>query len=446
MIDLPPAFARWLAADPSLVFHQTLLADMPGAELYLVGGAIRDIILGRPCKDADFVLRAVKAEDFEPWFNAHGTLDLVGRAFGVYKFIPHGHPKDRPAIDIALPRSERPNESSQGGYRDFDITTNETLPIEVDLERRDFTINAMAYDIRNNRLLDPFDGRGDLKRKLLHTVGDAHRRFSEDLTRLLRGLRFACELKLRIHPETWKAMQMLAPALNRREETEEGSPYVVARETIASELAKALVADPTHATSLLTDSRFLPILFPSIAAATLRDRQYFSPLSTGSKNPNVLWVLLLRALAPTDAQALLADLRISSMHPGHPARPEPEDVVWILKQLADPHPIPEQLSRFERRYLSTRGHALVDILRALGKTNLVDQVERIRSEIYARWQTDGMPNIPELLNGHDLLRLGAAPGPIVRRILEMIRDRQLAGDIMTREAALAEAQKQIRAD
>ena len=93
-------------------------------------------------------------QKLEAWLGAHGTVSYVGKRFGVWKFAPH-HDPTNPNIDIALPRKDV-SIGSEGGYRQFLVESDPHLPIEEDLARRDFTVNAIAYDWRRDKLVDPF--------------------------------------------------------------------------------------------------------------------------------------------------------------------------------------------------------------------------------------------------------------------------------------------------
>ena len=123
-------------------------------------------------------------------------INLVGKSFGVFKFVPttieQSNNRTIEPIDIALPRTEHAGMS--GGYKDFEIQSDKDLPIEEDLGRRDFTINALAYDLKNQKIIDEFDGLKDLNDKIIKAIGDPLQRFQEDYTRMMRAIRFSCQL------------------------------------------------------------------------------------------------------------------------------------------------------------------------------------------------------------------------------------------------------------
>ncbi len=229
----------------------------PEGDLYLVGGAVRDLLLSRRTKDIDFLIRNVASAPLHRFLSQHGKASLVGKNFGVYKFMPAGSNVE---IDVALPRTER-SFSHKGIYRDFEIETDPSLPIEEDLKRRDFTINAMAVDMKRLSLIDPFDGRSDLEAGLIRAVGDPEVRFSEDYSRLLRGLRLACQFHFQFEKKTWNALREKISLINSKKED---GTFVVPRETIAKELLRALVYDPMRMFDLWDESGAFLKLIPEL--------------------------------------------------------------------------------------------------------------------------------------------------------------------------------------
>ncbi len=215
-----------------------LLRAYPDAQIFLVGGMVRDILLRRPSKDVDLVVRGVPLEDLISFLETYGSVDVVGKTFGVIKFAPQ---KGGAQIDIALPRTEVPG--GTGAYRDVEVYAAHTLPIEKDLARRDFTINAIALDLATDKLIDPFGGRADLRAKKLRAVGKPAERFQEDYTRILRGLRFACQLNFAIEPKTAAAMKKLMPRVN---DVTKNGERLVPYELVGREFMKSLIANPAR--------------------------------------------------------------------------------------------------------------------------------------------------------------------------------------------------------
>ena len=246
-------FAARLLAEPDFKFVKKLKKSFPAAEIYLVGGKVRDLLLGRESYDYDFVIRNVGGEELEKFLASEGRVDYVGKSFGVFKFIPKKFTLAE-ALDIALPRTEE--SFGTGGYRDFDIQSNPELPIEKDLARRDFTVNAMALNIETGELIDPFGGIADLENKLIKTVGQPEARFKEDFTRLLRAIRFSVQLYFKIEPETYRVIQKLAPGLK-----------TMAAERITEELNKIIIApNAEFGLVLLQKSNLLRYIIPELEA------------------------------------------------------------------------------------------------------------------------------------------------------------------------------------
>jgi tRNA nucleotidyltransferase/poly(A) polymerase len=178
-----------------------------GLDAYVVGGAVRDELLGKPHKDQDFVVPGVGYEELRAALRPHGKvedLEVAGQRVGLRLY-----PRDKklrvlvPAgIEFAPPRTER---STGPGRHDFEIVASPEISLEDDMRRRDFTINAMAKRLETGELLDPFDGREDLERRVLRTVSPQS--FAEDPLRLVRGLRFVSELDLEPDERTLTQMR-----------------------------------------------------------------------------------------------------------------------------------------------------------------------------------------------------------------------------------------------
>lgn len=165
-----------------------------GAKVYQVGGQVRDSLIGKKSKDTDILVAGLDMEQMAELLIPYGKSDLVGKSFGVLKFTPKG---EKEAIDIAIPRTEIKIGS---GHKGFEVNADPSLPIETDLFRRDFTINAIAKDTNGN-LIDPFNGVQDLKDKTIRIVNPEA--FSDDPLRMLRAIQFAARFDFEIEPNTW---------------------------------------------------------------------------------------------------------------------------------------------------------------------------------------------------------------------------------------------------
>jgi tRNA nucleotidyltransferase/poly(A) polymerase len=469
------------APDGPLGFLSALADEWPAAEWFLVGGTVRDTLLGRQVRaDYDLVVRGVTLRQVAERLGSSGKVDFVGRTFGVLKYAPHGQ-SGGAAIDIAWPRTERAGMS--GAYRDFTVMADPDLPIERDLARRDFTVNALAWDMRRGRLVDEHGGLADLARRELRAVGAAAERFAEDRSRVLRGLRFACELGFSVEAETWAALAAMAPRLT--DTLPDGEPVVPA-ETAAKELLRALVAAPAKALRLFDASGALSALAPE-----------FTPLKGCPQSPDYhsegdVWKHTLRALEALGSE------RFAARFPGE--TPSPRAIVATLcHDLGKPSTRRERDGRWtfhghdeagaritealaERLRWSSVGalgvdrEGLVTLVRRHMFVHLVD-LEGVRRTTLAKYflddpalgrdqlhvgfadaaaslRPDGQPDFTALdgllreletlrarpaaplLAGEAVMRaFELAPGPEVGRLLAAVREAQLAGEVTTADEA-----------
>jgi len=242
---------------PEFAFIKKLSRQFPGAEIYLVGGAVRDILLERPTKDFDFVVGKVEARELEKFLSGLGEVNLVGKSFGVFKFVPAGFRQGEnnfEAIDVALPRTEHAGMS--GGYKDFEVQSDKDLPLTQDLGRRDFTINALAWDFKNKKLIDEFDGLKDLQDKIIRAIGKPEQRFQEDYTRMLRAIRFSCQLDFAIEAHTLLVINKKAKFIS-----------AISKERIQAEMEKIVMSPRAEdGFRLLQKIGLLEILIPELEA------------------------------------------------------------------------------------------------------------------------------------------------------------------------------------
>lgn len=220
-----------------------------GGTLYEVGGTVRDRLLGRILKDRDYLVTGIPIDKLTAILRPYGKVALVGKSFGVLKFSPHRE-KDI-TYDIAIPRKEV---STGSGHRDFAVNYDHTLSVEEDLGRRDFTVNAMAFDIKSESTIDPFGGRSDLEKGILRQV--FANAFIEDPLRLMRAVQFATRFDLKIEPVTFEAMKANAHLIK-----------TVSGERIAEELKKLFLAErPSKGFDIMFETGLLQHVLPEVAA------------------------------------------------------------------------------------------------------------------------------------------------------------------------------------
>jgi tRNA nucleotidyltransferase (CCA-adding enzyme) len=170
-----------------------------GGRAFLVGGWVRDALLGKDCRDYDIEVYDLVQDELVPILKKYGRTNLVGKAFGVIHLAMKGL-----SLDFSFPRTE----SKVGyGHRGFVVHTDEKLSFKEAALRRDFTINAMGMELPELTLCDPYGGIDDLKKGLLRHVGPA---FVEDSLRILRGVQFASRFALKLAPETIELCRTLS--------------------------------------------------------------------------------------------------------------------------------------------------------------------------------------------------------------------------------------------
>ncbi len=481
-----PLAARQLADQ----LHQ----HFPDGEVFLVGGSVRDVLLRRPAKDVDLVIRGVAIEPLQQFLSQHGEVNLVGRAFGVLKFTT-GEKKPL-TIDIALPRTEH-SLGHSGAYRDFAVQADHQLPIEDDLSRRDFTINAMAYNLKTKQLVDPFNGQADLTAGRIVAVGHAIERFSEDFSRMLRAIRFSCQLDFVIGPKTWEAITTLAPRINDQHQDE----YIVPRETIAKELLKSLRANPLKTIEQYDQTGFLQLLLPELEP--MKD----CPQPAAFHSEGDVWAHTMLCVAQLDSKAFTKKFGQASMNTvlaallhdigKPPTLQQPrgqgdrirfnghdilgakmtadicqrlklssykeadidvdcDDLVWLVKHhmLTSGNTVKEMKhTTLEKYFFADRpggdllALSFADISASIptsGKpdytnyTVLEKRLQKLRRTM-ANKKTLPKP----LLNGDEIMAItGMTPGPKLGQLAEKLREVQLSGKVKTKAQAKAFIEKQ----
>ena len=289
-------------------------------EIYLVGGAVRDKLLGKPGKDNDWVVvgstpQEMEIQNFMP----------VGKDFPVFL-----HPETKE--EYALARTE----SKTGkGYKGFTFNTSKDVTLEEDLARRDLTINAIAED-KAGSLIDPFNGREDLENRILRHVSPA---FVEDPLRVLRVARFAAHFGFRIAPETMALMQKISVS---------GELEALVSERVWSELERAMGETyPSRFILALRACHALAILFPEIDRlfGIPQPKKYHPEIDTGI---HTLMTLNQAARLSEDPQirfsALVHDLgkgtTAKDKLPGH--RGHEERGVKLIEKLCARYRAPNQ--------------------------------------------------------------------------------------------------------
>lgn len=214
--------------------------EIPGVELYLCGGAVRDEILGLPYKDRDYVV--MTAMTFDELVDT--ICNLPGGQVFLEKpeFLTIRCMINKEAIDLVFPRGE-------GGYEDSRHPTAVARldSLQEDAARRDLTMNAMYMD-KNGTLIDFYNGKEDIENKIVRAVGNPTERFREDALRILRALRFSLRFGFEIEENTYKAMFWHSPLLN-----------LISADRIREEINMCLSHDGENTFNLITKLGLWPV-------------------------------------------------------------------------------------------------------------------------------------------------------------------------------------------
>lgn len=249
-------------------------------EAFLVGGSLRDLILGKSPNDFDITTNAIP-DEIEEVFGEYKTLS-IGKRFGTVAVV-----QDEGTIEITTYRSEG---EYIDGRRPSEVFFSKDI-IE-DLSRRDFTINAMAYN-KKTGIIDPFGGRHDIGKQIIKTVGNPIERFEEDHLRVLRGIRFATQLKFRMDEETLMACKEKASSLRD-----------ISAERIREELFKILLSQvPSVGIRLLQKTNVLDVILPELLETVDFDQ----------KNPNHDKDVFQHSLCVLDNTSSIIPLRLAAL-------------------------------------------------------------------------------------------------------------------------------------
>ena len=409
-----------------------------GHEAWLVGGCVRESLLGRAPKDHD-VTTSATPDDIEALFER--TVG-VGRRFGVMLVLERGIP-----VEVATFRTE-------GSYSDGRRPDSVTFATaREDVLRRDFTINGLLQDPLTGEVADHVGGRDDLARRVLRTVGDARERFGEDRLRMLRAVRFAARLHFELDAETAAACRDLASTVTS-----------VSPERVREELTRMLL-DPSRgrALELLDELGLLPHVLPEISAlhGVSQPVQYHPE---GDVFVHVVRVLCALPDVVTESvawAALLHDIGkpatwtddgVRVRFHGHEvvgarmavalcrrlrfAGAVAERIELLVRKHLLPRDAPKMRASKLRRLLAEPWYdellvvARADAMGGGGDVSHLEALELRRQEL-------GTALPAPLVTGEDLRAAGVPPGPAYRGILEAVRDAQLEGLVCSREEALA---------
>lgn len=396
-----------------------------GFEAYIVGGCVRDGILGRDPEDWDITTIA-KPDEIKRIFSH--TVDTG---------IEHG------TVTVLVPPEE-----VERGIRSFEVTTYRidgeytdhrhpnavsfTGSLEEDLARRDFTINAMAYHMERG-IIDPFHGQEDLEKKIVRAVGKAKDRFAEDALRMMRGIRFSAQLDFSLDEEAYLGIESLKESLEN-----------VSKERIAVELWKLLASAHPDKVEMFFSTGLAPYItedFPKIQESGIPKLLPFAPVEK-----SVRFGLFLRNV-PDLARKILRDLKLDreSIEGGsHFA------ALFSEEEVESPYALRKRIARYglkmvrdfyemrlallqqdEEELYSPLESDLLEAKRRTGEIIITKQQAESIVKERLLWITKvesekNCVSLSELmLSGKDLISLGVSPGKRMGEILQLAFDRVL---------------------
>jgi poly(A) polymerase len=439
-----------------------------GYQAFLVGGCVRDILLGHEPADYDVCTDATPEQVLRIF---PGSL-TVGAKFGVVIVVQDSQSDTFPPGGIAASDSAAPIQvevatfRSDIGYSDGRHPDSVVLAKspEQDVKRRDFTINALLMNPETNEVLDFVGGREDLRAGIIRAIGDPVARFREDKLRMVRAVRFASRLHYEIEPKTFRAIQDLAPEIGQ-----------VSPERLRDELTKLLTeGGARRAFELLDETKLLPQLLPEIARMKgVEQPPQFHPegdvwihtllmlekLPAGC-SPTLAWGVLLHDVGKpaTFTPASGPDGRIRfDRHAEVGTRMAEEicrrfrfsndDTEQIAALVASHMKFkdvlqmkPATLKRFARLNRFDE-HLELHRLDCSSSHRMLDNYDFVRRFMDETPAEEIRP--PRLLTGDDLLAIGLKPGPAFKEILNAVEEAQLDNSISTREEALILAKSLI---
>ena len=438
---------RDLAADICRKLHAS------GFRAYLVGGCVRDLVLGREPEDYDVATDAhpARVQELFP-----STVD-VGARFGVILVVADGA-----QVEVATFRSDM-------GYSDGrhpDRVEYTTSP-EEDVRRRDFTINGLMQDMETQQILDFVGGREDLQRRLVRAIGTPELRFREDRLRMVRAVRFAARFGYAVEPATFQAIVAAAPHITS-----------VSAERLRDEITKLLTEGAARrAFELLDATGLLKACLPEVAAMKgIAQPPEFHPegdvwvhtlmmlenLRSGSP-ATLTWGVLLHDAGKPPTFTPVEETGDRIRFDGH-AEIGARMAVAICRRLRFSVDDTEQIEalvanhlRFKdvfqmrpatlKRFARLRGfqeeHLALHRLDCLASHGNLDAYEFVRRFLQETPPEEVRP--PRLLTGEDLKAMGFPPGPRFKEILHAVEEGQLEGRLVRREDAMEFVRREYEA-
>lgn len=421
-----------------------------GYRTYAVGGCVRDSLLGLTPADYDLCTDA--------------TPEQICAVFSGHQLLHHGQKHGTVGVVLEGAVLEITTFRTEGGYADARHPgwVSFVTSLEEDLARRDFTVNAMAFNPQEG-YVDPFGGQKDLKNKVLRAVGNPSQRFREDALRILRGMRFGSRFRLQPEPATWDAMIQLAPLLDK-----------IAHERVFEELCKLLLTVTAQELVAFAPilTQVLPELIPSVGFQQHSPHHRYDVFTHTAHvveavpaELSLRWAALLHDVGKP--ACFTQDETGRGHFKGH-AKVSQELADEILLRLKAPTALRKQVTeliglhmtklerdkKLLRRRLGKLGAEQLELLLCLqeadmgskgtGKAEDMAQFDTIRALLKEIEAENSCLSLKDLaIDGRALQQAGFAPGPKMGRCLSVLLNRVLDEQLPNEQAALLAAAKTI---
>ena len=433
------------------------------AKAIIVGGSVRDYFLEFPIKDYDVEVYGLeRLEELETILTQYGSVNLVGKSFGVLKFTYEGE-----EYDFSFPRTE---EKVGVGHRGFNVEVNGALAYEEASKRRDFTINALGYEIESELFLDPFGGLKDMEQKIVRHIDDDT--FVEDPLRVYRAVQFCARFGYTLADETFTLCQKMV-SNGMLEELPKERVYLEwqklllksPKPSIGFELMRALGITERYFPELhaLIDVPQSPKWHPEgdvwIHTMMTVDEMAKLLCDDEKKNLKFMFAILCHDLGKATHTSIEEDGRIRAI--GH-EKAGVEPTKSLLYRLTDEHNFIESILPLVEHHLKPsqfyQGKAKKSAFRRLAtKVNIEELVVVAKADFLGRttkaslegiyhagdWVLDRAKDLKvskkplePLIQGRDLIALGLEPSPKFKEILELVYEKQLDGVLESKQGAM----------
>jgi len=451
---------------PKVLIDIAKKLDFFGAKAILVGGAVRDFILQNSVKDFDIEVYNIENLDkLASILSEFGAVNLVGKSFGVVKLRV-----DNIEYDFSMPRLE----SKVGkGHKGFRIKVDSTLDFKSAAKRRDFTINAMGWDILQNRLLDPYRGVDDIKSKTLQIVDKIS--FTEDPLRVYRAVQFAARFEFTLSKETFTSCCQIV---------DNGYLEELPKERVWEEFKKLLLKAkrPSIGLEYLKELGVLKY-YPELKAliGVKQDPNYHpegdvwkhtlmvvdeaAKLRVGDEKEDL--ILMLSSLCHDFGKPLTTNIIDGSIRALNHDKAGVEPTIKFLNRLTMQKDIIEEVAKLVEYHLRPMqlykaGAKSAAIRRLATKVNIKRLEKLARADYFGRGEKENsefkagdwllkrakelncLTSKPkQILQGRDLIKLGLRPSVKFKEILQNVYSEQLDGNIKTKEEALEFVKKKF---